>query len=694
MLSGMHYPKEGNSQAEIRRSDAVQLLVAGLRRTRPDYEPALADLDYLYQICQQVHGMPLGILLAASWGATLNVDEIANMVCQNLDYLAVDWADVPARQRSLRATFDYTWSLLDGRERSIFQSLSVFRGAFTRKAARVVCDASPHELRKLVDRSMLWRRTPGWYEVHELLRQYGREKLAQLAQVEQEVCDLYCDYYLKQLARLGDDLKSAQQVAALTSIDLEHENYRAAWNWAARQGKASHLITVVEPMGLYYEISLRFQDGEQACEMAVKMLLEEPACKENLLLLMQLFTWQSRFSRLLSQPDVASQLMEKSLTCLEKAKSAGYKIHNIEAFIRLEQGNTHFNMDRETAAVCYSKALELYRSHDNSWGNAKTLARLGLLAHHVGNFKEAVQYYAESLELYKVNGDPRGIANALIESGQNSLRLGQAEQGEHYINEGVAVLKQIGDQAGIARGYFELGRYLFWSGDSARCLPLIEQSSRIFEELGILDKYIFATIGIGLGFSHLGRYSEAISRVKKSIHLANEIDALREIGLAYVILGMAYLGQMDFEQAEIWARKSVKQYRELNQQDELSLALSILVYTQLGLDQSHQAEIYLSEILRIAIDIGGVYPILYILFAAALLFIQRAQVEVAIELSALAKRYPFVENSRWFEDIAGMEISAAANSLPPDVVSAAQKRGQEQDIWETATELLEEFQCT
>ena len=130
--------------------------------------------------------MPLGILLAASWGTSLSLAQINGEVDRGLDFLAADWADVPARQRSLRATFDHTWDLLGGRQQAIFQSLSVFRGAFTRKAARSVSDASQHQLRALVDRSLLWAKTPGWYEIHELLRQYGRQKLAQCARVNDE----------------------------------------------------------------------------------------------------------------------------------------------------------------------------------------------------------------------------------------------------------------------------------------------------------------------------------------------------------------------------------------------------------------------------------------------------------------------------------------------------------------------------
>jgi len=194
-----------------------------------------------------------------------------------------------------------------------------------------------------------------------------------------------------------------------------------------------------------------------------------------------------------------------------------------------------------------------------------------------------------------------------------------------------------------------------------------------------------------LGLSHLGRYAETIIRVVESLPLAQELDSRREIGLAYVILGMAYLGQGDFEGARNWALESVKQYREINQKDELCLALAILVYTQLGLNQTQQVGLNLCEILQIGIDIRGVFPILYILFAVSLILIERGEIEMAIEIFALAQRYPFVEKSRWFEDIAGREIAIAAKSLLPELVIAAQERGRKRDIWETASELLEKI---
>jgi DNA-binding SARP family transcriptional activator/predicted ATPase len=691
LLAGMEYPEDTASQVEILTADAVELLLANLKRVQQAYEPAAEDLKHLLQICRQIQGMPLGIMLAASWGATYSIAEVAERVSQSLDFLVADWTDVPARQRSLRATFDHSWNLLDERQRHIFQSITVFRGVFSRDAARVISGATHYELRALVDRSLLWNKTSGWYEVHELLRQYGREKLAQSAEVEQKVCNRHSSHYLSQLARLGDGLNSDQQEASLGRIDLEHENYRAAWNWASGQGAWVQIAQVLEALCQYYDLRLRYQDGESACRTALNGIPQDSDTAEVRLLLARILTWQSCFTRLLGQPDVAFQLLDQGKGYFEKTKATEDQFTYVEAFLTLEQGNNYFHRNRTAATQCYQHSLHIYRGLGDSWGIAKALSRLGIIAHHAGIFQEAVEIYTECLELHRTLGDPRGIANALIELGQNALRLGQTEQGERYINEGVAVLRQIGDRAGIARGYFELGRYLFWSGDSARCLPLIEESSQIFEDLGMLDKYIFASIGIGLGLSHLGMYTETITRVVKNIPLAQELDARREIGMAYVILGMANLGQGNFEQAENWALKSIKQYRDINQQEELGLALTVLIYTHLGLGQSQQAGLSLCETLQIGIDTRGLYPLLYILFAASLLLIKRGEIEMALEIAALAKRYPFVGNSRWFEDIAGREITVASKTLPPKVIAAAQERGQKRDIWETAEALLDQF---
>lgn len=84
-------------------------------------------------------------------------------------------------------------------------------------------------------------------------------------------------------------------------------------------------------------------------------------------------------------------------------------------------------------------------------------------------------------------------------------------------------------------------------------------------------------------------------------------------------------------------------------------------------------------------------PLLFALPLVALLLADQGEQERAVELYALASRYPFVANSCWFEDVAGSHIAAVAATLPPEVVAAAQDRGRVRDLEATVAELLVEL---
>ena len=78
--------------------------------------------------------------------------------------------------------------------------------------------------------------------------------------------------------------------------------------------------------------------------------------------------------------------------------------------------------------------------------------------------------------------------------------------------------------------------------------------------------------------------------------------------------------------------------------------------------------------------------------AIALLLANTGAQERAAELHALASRYPYVANSRWFEDVFGRHIGAVAATLPPEVAETARERGRARDLDATLKELLAEFE--
>jgi hypothetical protein len=106
------------------------------------------------------------------------------------------------------------------------------------------------------------------------------------------------------------------------------------------------------------------------------------------------------------------------------------------------------------------------------------------------------------------------------------------------------------------------------------------------------------------------------------------------------------------------------------------------------IDQPGRARGHLVEALRLSRELDSWVPVALALPAIALLLADGGQIERAVELYAVASRYPYVANSRWFEDVAGREIGALAATLLPEAVASAQERGRERDLWATVERLL------
>jgi predicted ATPase len=216
-IEGLEFPdwatvSPSGENEDAQRYTAVQLFLQSARRNQPDFVlHAKDDLTYLAHICRIVAGMPLALELAASWVDMLPLSEIAAELQKGLDFLETDIRDMPERHRSIRTAIDYSWQKLDEKERAIFAKLSVFRGGFTREAAQAVAGANLRPLARLVSKSLVQAgREEGRYQIHELLRQYGAEKLEESGE-ETAVRQKHSHFYCAALHSWEAELKSARQ---------------------------------------------------------------------------------------------------------------------------------------------------------------------------------------------------------------------------------------------------------------------------------------------------------------------------------------------------------------------------------------------------------------------------------------------------------------------------------------------------
>lgn len=242
-VPGMHMPTPAEAaewtdpEKQAAPFSAMQLFINKARRVKPDFMLNHENATAVAEICQLVSGMPLGLELAASWMELLPPEEIKDEMRRSLDFLETDQPDVPDRQRSIRAVFDYSWKMLNDSEREIFLALSVFNGSFTREAAQQVSGAALRGLLSLANKSWLQQVQGGRFHLHPLLQHYGLDLLRQNDQKWKNACERHAHYYAQFVVEQTRRLHSAEQLAALEDLSEEFDtNVKAAWEWLAAEG--------------------------------------------------------------------------------------------------------------------------------------------------------------------------------------------------------------------------------------------------------------------------------------------------------------------------------------------------------------------------------------------------------------------------------------------------------------------------
>jgi predicted ATPase len=192
-------------------------------------------------ICERLDHLPLAIELAAARTKALSPGEILARLDSRLRLLTGGPRDAPKRQRTLKATIDWSYELLDTDERRLFARLAVFAGGCTFAAAHAVCQANIDTLQALVDRSLL--RTDGQrYWMLETLREYALQRLEEHGEAS-ELRRRHHRWFAELLdseAINVDDLYSGDIWQRLRSSSPfsteERENIKSALTWALQHG--------------------------------------------------------------------------------------------------------------------------------------------------------------------------------------------------------------------------------------------------------------------------------------------------------------------------------------------------------------------------------------------------------------------------------------------------------------------------
>jgi predicted ATPase/DNA-binding SARP family transcriptional activator len=451
-LNGLPCP--GDQETEWAQFPAAQLFAQSARRVQADFALTPPDRPHLIAICRLLGGIPLALELAAAWVEWLPLADIAAEIGRSLDFLAADQRDWPERHRSMRAIFDSAWARLSRPEQTFFTRLCLFRGGFTRAAALAVAgDGQPRPtvlrlLAALVQKSLLrYDRLAERYTMHDLLQQYGGEKLAQAAALS-DIQQAHAVYFCRWLGQEAPLLKGAQQKAALHHILADLDNIRAAWTWAVQASSLPLLAEAAAGLGLFLLRNGRFPDGAALFGDAVRHFPAQTATPDECLALAWLRCWQAAFEPSLPQ---RQEMLEQGLALLP-ATAAENNVRVVKAAILLELGSVARSQGRQEAVdQLLGQSLALYRLSDDRWGEANVLYELGVYTWRQGEYPLSEQWFNHCLQLRQSLGDGDGTAVALEGLAGTALFSGRAEEAHRLLQQCAPLYRELDDPVGVAR---------------------------------------------------------------------------------------------------------------------------------------------------------------------------------------------------------------------------------------------------
>ena len=694
-LSGEHvYPLMGmripptDTVEQVLNYSSVELFLDSARRVKPGYQPK--NLDEVARICRLVEGVPLCLLLASSWVSDYSPQEIAEQIEYSLDFLSVEWADLPERQRSLRATYEYSWDLLNRREQEVLMSLAVFRNPFTAFAAQQVASTSPQLLHALVGKSLLDSTAEGLFQMHDLVRQYSAEKLTFAVDgLEKAVRQNHSGYFLERAAEWGKILKGPQQLVLLSKVDKEVEDVKAAWDWAARQESLVRLSSASEGLFLYYFIRYRFQEGEQACQVAMKGIQNAPPGGERMNVEGWLLAWQVFFNRLLGRLDLARQLANHSIEKLNQAEAAGQDTRQGQALLWRERGYLAGNLPEQLDYFRHS--VELFQAVGDAWWQALVLTWAGEITNRMGNRILGLELHQQAVALSRLAGEPRLMARALTNYAYDYLICGPWETGTKLMEEAMGWYRSVGDLGSQASGELHLGVSYGWTGRVHEARELLEEALVKMHQLGDHFYIAYGTLGLGVIQMYSGRYDQAALTLQEALQVARQDGYLREVASGLSQIGCLALVQGKPEKGLENLQQSVASLRQMGFAGELGMALGGLALAQHLLGQKQQAWASLGEALSIAVETHSRFTLFNLGAALVVMLTDSGRWELAVEAYSALMTDPIISSSHWTADMIGDRMEQGREQLAEDIFQAAEQHGREGDLFEMLGRLAQEI---
>ena len=424
--------------------EGVGFFLARARAVDPKFEADAA----VSEICRRLDDLPLALELAAARVKALSSQQILERLERRLPLLTGGARDLPERQRTLRATIEWSYDLLTVEEQQLFARLAVFRAGCTLDAAEKVAEADVDKLQSLVDKSLL-RRADDRFWMLETIREYAAQRLGETESEEERW--RHAQYFLALAEEAEPHLLEHGAAADLVSgrkawiepLELELDNVRAALDWLEEKREGQLAQRLAGALSEFWCGANRVPEGRRRLESA--LALDETATPararaligaghmardagdpaaartraEAALALHRQFgnQWAAAHALLWLGEAVADEGDYRRAQQLFEECASGFAAVGDEYFELMARRLTawiHYELgDRDKAQALHEANLERARARGYLRVEATTLGALASYAIEDRRVDDATRLARKALSLYRQIGSPRGVTTEL-----------------------------------------------------------------------------------------------------------------------------------------------------------------------------------------------------------------------------------------------------------------------------------------
>ncbi len=403
-----------------------------------------SDQEVVEAICARLDGLPLAIELAADRARLLPARALLTRLEHRLELLTGGPRDLPTRQRSLRATLEWSWDALERREQVLLGRLTVFEGGASLEGIEAVCDGEPGEslepvVSSLLDKTSLLRTDSGKdaeprVSMLDTVREFAAERAAEgddVAAIEQRHASYflaYCEHATEQAAR-------TDRREWLERLAQERGNIRLAFERFLRAGTVDEALRVAIAFAAALPWDAHVHEVRGWLAQALLATTPAPQARRAIALY-----WDGRLA--LSQARVAEA--ERQLqAALILAREAGEPA--VEAAALASRGRLAVVVAAAEAPEICDAAVTAARRVGDPILVADALLTLAAASERAGAWERAGMLAGEALPLYRAAGDPYGAASALAEQGWYDLVHGRLDAAEERLSEALELRRRHGD---------------------------------------------------------------------------------------------------------------------------------------------------------------------------------------------------------------------------------------------------------